>query len=370
MILRFYPTKDATIYENDPERNTGRDQVLELIKVGASGSVSGAVTASYNSRILLDFDYTSISASIVSLGYDPNDFDFGIKLFATEAEEIPIEYSLEAYPISGSWEMGVGRSAASPADTEGVSWYYRAGKIDLFNIWATSSYAAQATASWQVNPGGGNWYTSSAASQSFDYTTTDVDMDITAIVRQVQSGSIDFNGIIIKKNEDAEQNLQKFKKFQFYSKETQTIYSPVIEARYDDSIITGSLSIVDTEEEFNIVCTNLRERYKEGARPKLTFAPRYRYPTAVYQTSSLFLDQYRLPSGSQYAVYYAHSDDSVIDFSNYTHLSHDNKGSYVKLHLDSFQPERYYRLLVKVPQEDGVNYNIYDQNWIFKIERN
>lgn len=370
MILRFYPTKDTTIYENDPERNTGLDQVLELIKVSATGSGGGSVTASYNSRILLDFDYTSISSSIVGLGYDPNQFEYGLKLYATEAEEIPIEYTLEAYPISGSWEMGVGKSATTPATTEGTSWYYRAGKTDLYNIWSTSSYSAGVTASWQVNPGGGNWYTSSVASQSYDYTTTDIDMDITNIVRQIQSGSFDFNGILIKKNEDAEQNLQKLKAIRFYSKETQTIYSPVIEAKYNDSITTGSLSIIDVEEDYNIVCTNLRGRYKEGARPKIKFAPRYRYPTQIYQTSSLFLDQYRLPSGSQYAIKYANSEDDVLSFSTYTSLSHDNKGSYMKLHLDSFQPERYYRILIKVPQDDGVSYDILDRNWIFKVERN
>ena len=370
MILRFYPTKDTTIYENDPERNTGRDQVLEIIKVSATGSGGGAVTASYNSRILLDFDYTAISSSIVSLGYDPNDFDFGLKLYATEAEEIPLEYSLEAYLVSGSWEMGVGRKSTTPATTEGTSWYYRAGKTDLYNIWATESYAAQVTASWQVNPGGGNWYTSSIASQSYNYTTTDVDMDITPLVREIQSGSIDFNGIIIKKNLDAEQNLQTIKALRFYSKETQTIYSPVIEAKYNDSVTTGSLTIIDTDEEYNVICTNLRQRYKEGARPKLNFAPRYRYPVLTYQTSSLFLDQYRLPSGSQYAIKFAHSEDDVIGFSPYTSLSHDDKGSYVKLHLDSFQPERLYRILIKVPQDDGVSYDIYDRNWIFKVERN
>lgn len=369
MILRFYPTKDTTIYENSPETNTGRDQIIELTKNAATGS-SGEATSSFNSRILMDFDYASISSSIVALGYDPNSFNFGLKLYATEASEIPLEYTLEAYAISGSWDMGIGKTGTTPPTTEGASWYYRVGKTDLFNIWATESYASNVTASWQVNPGGGNWYTSSVASQSFDYTTTDVDMDITSIIREVQSGSFDFNGIVVKKDKAAEQNLQTLKAFRFYSKETQTIYSPVIEARYDDSILTGSVTYIDTDEEYNIVCENLRGSYKEGARPKLKFAPRYRYPALAYQTSSLFLDKYRLPSGSQYAVYYAHSDDSVIDFSSYTHLSSDNKGSYVKLHLDSFQPERWYRILIKVPLDDGVSYDIYDKKWIFKVERN
>tara|TARA_R110000822_G_scaffold263559_2_gene387843 strand:- start:162 stop:1283 length:1122 start_codon:yes stop_codon:yes gene_type:complete len=372
MILRFYPTKDTTIYENAPERNTGLDSVLEISKASATGSTGGAATSSFNSRILMDFDYTAISKSIIDLGYDPNLFDFGVKLYATEASEIPTNYSLEAFPISQSWNMGIGRKGTTPATTEGCSWYYREGKQTPTTAWLTSSFAAVSTGSYSVNPGGGTWYTSSQASQSFSYTTTDVDMDITSIIRQVQSGSIEFNGVIIKKTYADETSLNKFTNLGFYSKETHTIYSPVIEARYDESNYqtnTGSLEVLDTEEDYNLVCTNLRETYKETARPKFNFNPRYRYPALVYQTSSLFLDSYRLPTGSQYAVYYAGSDDAVIPFSEYTHIASNNKGSFFRLHLDSFQPERYYRLLIKVPEEDGVSYEVRDHNFIFKVER-
>jgi len=372
MILRFYPKKDATIYENAPETNTGLDSILEISKAAATGSSGAAATASFNSRILLDFDYTAVSKSIVDLGYDPNNFDFGVRLYATEASEIPLDYSLEAFPISQSWNMGIGKKGTTPATTEGCSWYYREGKTTPSTAWLTASFAALSTGSYSVNPGGGTWYTSSQASQSFSYTTTDIDIDITSIIREVQSGSIDFNGIIIKKTDTDEKSLTKFTNLAFYSKETHTIYSPVLEARFDESEYktnTGSLAVLDTEEDYNLVCTNLREVYKETARPKFNFAPRYRYPALVYQTSSLFLDANRLPTGSQYAVYYANSDDAVIPFSEYTYMASDSRGSFFRLHLDSFQPERYYRIMIKVPEEDGVSYEVRDHNFIFKVER-
>ena len=63
MILRFYPTKDTTVYEQYPHKNTGLDAVLEINKTIINSS-------SYNSRVLLDFDYPAISQSISSLGYD------------------------------------------------------------------------------------------------------------------------------------------------------------------------------------------------------------------------------------------------------------------------------------------------------------
>lgn len=370
MILRFYPTKDATIYESSPERNTGIDQILELQVAAATGSTGAAATESYVSRIVVGADYTTISASIVSLGYNPNQFTYSLKLYATEPQQIPVDYTIEAYPLAYSWDMGVGRTNTSPATTEGVSWYYRQGKTLPATAWPTSSFTTGTTGSWQVTPGGGTWYTASVVSQSFSYTTTDIDLNITSIIRQVQSGSISLNGFLIKRSAADEAALTTYSSLRFYSKDTHTIYSPVIEAKYDDSTNTGSPTTVDTDQEFNLIAANLRAAYKEDSRPRLNINPRYRYPTITFATSSAYLNVYRLPTGSQYAVYLAKSDDAIINFSEYTRLSSDSNGSYFRLNLSSFQPEQYYRLLFKVPQSDGVSYDIYDNNFIFKVERN
>ncbi len=368
MILKFYPTRDATIYEQYPNRNTGLDAILEISKnIIATGS---AASGSYNSRVLLDFDYTAISSSIVSLGYNPNSFKYNLKMYVAEAKEVPVNYTLYAYPISGSWNMGIGRYGNIPQTTAGVSWRYRESLDDLNSAWPTSSHAATVTASWSTTAGGGTWFTSSVASQSFNYTTSDVDMDITPIVNLVQSGSISFNGIIIKKSDADESSTNVFNSLKFFSKDTHTVYLPVIEAKYDDSISTATLTQINTEDDFNLVFTNLKSSYSESSTPKIRIAPRYRYPTPVFQTSSLYLTSYRLPTGSQYAVYSAHNDDIIINFSDYTKISDDGTSNYVKLHLDSFQPERYYRMLIRVPNSGSVNtYQVYDDKWIFKVTR-
>jgi hypothetical protein len=69
MVLKFYPKKDATIYERYPTRNTGLDAILDISKVTVT-SGSSATTASYNSRALLDFDYARVAANITDLGLD------------------------------------------------------------------------------------------------------------------------------------------------------------------------------------------------------------------------------------------------------------------------------------------------------------
>ena len=118
MVLKFYPKKDTTVYELYPEKNTGLDAMLDISKIVANSS-------SYNSRILLDFDYTNVSASISSLGKNPNQFRYYLKLYVAEAKEIPADYELECYPLAASWTMGIGRFGNSPETKDGASWYYR-----------------------------------------------------------------------------------------------------------------------------------------------------------------------------------------------------------------------------------------------------
>ena len=358
MILRYYPTKDATIYEKYPNKNTGLDAILELNKeVDGSGS--------YNSRFLLDFDYDTISKNIISLGHNPNEFNYSLRLYVAEAKEVPVNYSLYCYAVSGSWDMGIGRYGSFPETVEGVNWYNRTTQP-----WSTGLFPVNVTGSWDVRAGGGNWYTNAVSSQSYTYTTSDANFDVTDIMRLAQSGSIDFKGFLIKKSNNDETSPDVFFSLKFFSKDTNTVYLPILEAKYDDSVNSQTLDLIDTNEEFNIVPINLKSHYSEKSTPIIRFGARYRYPVEVFTTSSVYLHRYRLPVGTQYAVYTATNDNIIIDFSDFTKVSDDSNSSYIKLHLDSFQPERYYRLLLKVPHSgSNSTYDIYDEKWIFKVTR-
>lgn len=362
MILRFYPKKDATIYELYPQKNTGLDAVLDISKTISS-------TQSFNSRILLDFDYTAISQSIVSLGKNPNSFEYFLKLYTTEASEIPVDYTLECYSLSETWDMGIGRYGNIPQTTDGVSWYYRESKTNPATAWPTTSFSANVTASWTENPGGGTWFTSSVATQSFYYTTSDVDMNVTKLIREVQSGSYSFKGFIVKKTDTDEASSKIFGSMKFFSKDTHTVYLPVLEARYDDSTNSGTLAYISMSKDIRVTLPNLHQSYIEKSTPIIRVSPRYTYPVQIFTTSSVYLDTYKLPTGSLYGIRSAESEDMIINFDeNYTKLSHDNDGSFFKLNLDSLQPERHYKVLLKVPTPDST-YLILDNDWIFKVVR-
>jgi len=357
MIKSVYNINDATIYERYSKLNTGLDQVIELQKTEVSSN-------QYNSRILLKFDTTELSSSAAGVA-NPK---FYLRLFATEPSEIPVDYTIYAYPISQSWSMGTGRYGSLPTGSDGVTWVYTNGTT-ASGSWATASYTTTVTASWTTNPGGGTWYTSSVASQSFSYQTTDVNMDITSIALAWISGTIQNNGLIIKKSDIDEASDSVFGSLRFFSKDTHTVYQPRVLVKYDDSVYHTTHSVVNFNDEVVVNITNLQPQYSSGSVVRFNISSRPKYPTRTFATSSNYLTTYQLPSTTYYSLVDAHTDEAVIDFdTSYTKLSADGNGSYFKASLSDLHTDRYYKILIKTQTQSSETY-IYDKNWIFKVAK-
>lgn len=362
MIISFYPQKDATIYEKYVNKNTGLDAILEINKL-----VEG--TTNYNSRALIKFDLTTlIQYSSSGLIQSASDAKYFLKLYATEPDEIPVDYTLQCFAVSGSWNMGTGRYANTPETTDGVTWKYKTSVSATGLKWTTSSYNSGATGSYTTIPGGGNWYTGSAASQSFSYSTSDVELDVTSIVKSWLAAAIPNEGFIVKKTDIAEQDASTFNSLKFFSRDSHTIWIPRLEARFNDYQYTSSYATIDANIENFVTVSNIKESYNEKSRVIFRVNARPRYPQISFQTSSLFLNNYLIPSESQYSIVKADTKDVVVPFdTGFTKISADATGNYFKYYLDGLQPEQYYKILIKVV-DSAVGYEeIYDSDWIFKV---
>ena len=98
-----------------------------------------------------------------------------------------------------------------------------------------------------------------------------------------------------------------------------------------------------------------------SARPK--------YPTRSFSTGSIYLTEYRLPENTYWAIKDEHSDEMIVDFdSNFTKVSADDTSSYFDFYMDTLQPERYYRLLVKTTLDGSTV--VLDNKNVFKVVRN
>jgi len=235
MYWSISASKDSTIYEVEKTQNAGIDSVLEISKDTTTNSVNN------NTRILIQYDLAEISASIVAGTITSP--KYYLKLYTTEASEIPLDYTLYAFPISQSWELGVGKRSNTPINTVGASWKYR-NSLAQDTQWKTSSYVDGTTGSYR-EPGGATWYTGSAASQSFSYEGTDLKLDVTQIVESWLDNTIVNNGFIIKRSTSDEYDSGSYGSISFFSIDTHTIYPPRLEVLWSDvSYVTGSITTV------------------------------------------------------------------------------------------------------------------------------
>ncbi len=203
------------------------------------------VDRKYINRSLLKFDLSFISQSIVS--GDIVNPKFYLKLTSTECRELPTSFKIHAFPVSQSWDQGDGYWSDDGSDI-GVNWNYRdyysgsswfspytdtiiTASVDYINNYALVSESFMR--------GGGTWY-NIPSSQSFSYEVSDINMDVTTIVNSWLSGAAVNNGFILMYSGETNITSSNAHMF-FFSKETNTIYSPKLDVAWDDSVwTTGS----------------------------------------------------------------------------------------------------------------------------------
>ena len=345
-------SKDATVYLQQPNQNTGLDEILEISKL-YYGNVKDI------SHALLKFELGYISASISNSTIQLDEATLILK--ETKTEEIPLEYTIFANSISGSWEMGIG-TRFDNISTQGVTWNYREGDSKL--DWLENNFNSFTSAS-QNNGGGGTWWTQYEASQSFSYQTADIDMNIKSLLKSWMSGSIPNDGIILRHASAKEVDTQDYGSIKVFSKETNTIYQPKIRIGWDDQIyVTGSLNAL-TSEDIKVGVTNLKTEIKVGTTPKIRIFGRELYPVKTFTNSFAYNDIKYLPQTSYYQIKDFASDDVIIPFSEYSKISCDSEGNYIKLNFSNWEIGRVYKIEFKVDNDGDVKY--YDNKITFSI---
>lgn len=388
MIYSIKANRDTTIYEATESLNAGIDEVLELQKIISASNTSNT----FNSRILIDFDLTEVSNSVANniIGTYPgkSTAKYMLNLYTLQASEIDYIYGVEAFPVSQSWLMGRGRrvdkiaNGALSHDREGASWKFRDGEKYVGTQWASGSQIdGNSTGSYSTNPGGGTWYTSSKASQSFNYEGTDLRMDVTDIINGWFDGTRVQDGFIILRSGsqeggdiDEERNGKPYGSLQFFSTDTHTVYQPKLEVIWHDAIRSTTLSTLDTILTQSIVdVKNMKSAYERDSRETFRLVVREKFPAKTFDTVSAALTNNVLPSQSFYSVRDYVTDEVVIPFDEEgTKISSDNNGNYFTLWMDQFYPERRYKFVFKTV---GGNYDyptsqsIFDNEYIFKVTK-
>lgn len=193
-------------------------------------------------------------------------------------------------------------------------------------------------------------------------------MDVTPIVRTWLTGSIPNDGFILKFSDEMESSYMD-SRVSFFSSDSNTIYVPKLHIVWDDSsFVTGSLTKVNSDD--TILNVKLKKHYSQDEKAKIKIYGNSRYPQKQYTTQSYYVKNYYLPSSSYYEVRDAHTDEIILPFNTTgSKISCDGTSSYFNLWMNAFQPERFYRIVIKTEENNGDNVQIFDNNYYFKVTR-
>jgi len=348
----FTSSFDASIYLQQPDQNAGRDEILEVGKLyyGSAKDIA---------RTLIKFDVANMGIPSGSIVY--------LNLKSSQAQEIPLEYTIHANAVSQSWSMGTGTKFDN-ITSDGVSWKYRNG-VDTWqdNVTAGTAVFTPGTTG-SANAEGGTWYTASQASQSYNYEDADIRINVTGIVNRWLSGSIPNNGFIVHHGLENEENTLDYGVLKFFSKETNTIYEPKLEVVWNDtSFVTGSLLPVigSAEDDYKVVITNLKTEYSKDSRIKIRIKGRDMFPLKSFSTTFEYDQSKYLPTTSYYQLEDYITDDIIYPFGEYTKISCDNISNYFIIDLNTLPLYRTYRLKLKIV--DGEISTIIDDKLTFQI---
>jgi hypothetical protein len=350
MIRIFYPTKDASLYQEYDWRNTGHDEILEVGK-----STTNSI------RSLIQFDINSISASIAD-GTIANSASFDLKLFVARADDLPLDQQIYLYQVSRSWSEGSGyfyqntnvpfTSSRSPSsgffENDGATWLNRQSG----SVWSAT---------------GSEFYVSSVVSGTIADPVIDMVFDVTTMVRNWISGTISNNGFVLKFPDADELNHSNNGNIKFFSKQTHTVYVPQLITKWtDQQYITGSLT-GSNETQAIVSFKNLKPKYKLGEFVRVDLSVKDRYPLKTFNSLfSAHAGDQRLPSSSFFQIVDNQSNQIVIPFDNYSKVHCDGSGSFVKFKVEGMYPGRFYKVQIKVVNSEFVQ--IHDSGHLFTIE--
>jgi len=481
-IYKIFPEKDATLYTQDPDMNTGLDEILEastylldsnaqtsryLIKFSQTslntafdayvsssggdenyinklhGNLFGVITDNpsnldnsistniypitastgngiggkiqltvggntitaanvQNSRVIDGKGYkpgdvielggllttaqnlTTASFTLTAGNFIPRDWNSNLRNYAAVVTNLNSTSFLKVYPISQSWDMGTGRFGNSPVTKNGCSWTGSTADKEWHQD--LTPYTARTTASYSSvygGTGGGTWFTGSATlkdivqTQTFTYADSiDLNVDVTNTVdiwisqsKGVSGGDIPNEGFIIKQTSSVEfiPSESQASTFKFYSVDTNTIYPPQIDFKFDDFFyFTSSEMATLAQPEAFISSYNNDGVYFSESIQRFRIAAVPQYPKKVFQTQSGYLTNFYLPQTSYYAIKDSETNEYVIEFDNtFTQVSADTTSSYFDIYMGGLEPERYYTILLKTTV-DGTT-KVFDEDIMFKV---
>jgi len=227
------------------DANVGRAGTLDLFKLYDESTLSGSTYPIELSRILLKFNYDALQSLTASkIDVASSTFRARLKLFDVYAGQgIPKNFKAIIYPLSKSFNEGVGRDVSAFQDIDVANFITASYSNSTANIW-TSAGANQggllgsSNLDYISSGSLGSGIVNFGKTQLFKEGSEDLDIDITTLLSGVLTNQIPDVGFRISFSGSQETDTKTRFVKRFGSRHVSDVFkAPQLHVSYDDSII-------------------------------------------------------------------------------------------------------------------------------------
>ena len=324
MRLFLTASADNTLYQRNPTRNAGLDEILEVGKVANPEDLELAYTGS-SARALINFNITNS-------GSFPSTASYYLNLKIANATKLPFSQELIINKISASWTEGSGyyiQQTVNPGD--GSTWRQ-----------------SNTSVSWSIE--GGDYYTTPSQSVLLnEYPLQDLRIDVSSILQPVVSQSLPWYGLAIAFPSSSETDSVNKGNIKFFSRQTHTIHQPTLEIVWDSSTFaTGSLKQIPNTYDIQVVPKNVKETYVRGSKEKIRLVVRDKYPQKNFNAELRYKNVYYLPTSSYFSIVDRQAGIVVSPADEFAKLNCDATGSHFILDTSNLYRNRYYAVNIDI----------------------
>jgi len=236
IVLNRFRAKDA---------NVGKAGTLDLFKLHDESRSGSAANPQELSRLLVKFDLDPLRALTGSvLDYTDSSFNCTLKMRdVVGGQTLPSNFSMMLYPLSKSFDEGIGRDVASFSDVDVANFLTASVTDGVVSLWTTEgadkkgllgSTNIDVISSGNLGAGVVDlWLT-----QSFTAGDEDLSMDVTTLVSATLAGQLPDQGfrLSFSGSQETDSETRFVKRFISRHSHAQPHKVPTIEVKYNDSL--------------------------------------------------------------------------------------------------------------------------------------
>lgn len=238
-----YITNKVVRNERKTASNVGQAGTLDLFKLYGA-TTSGSTPNAEISRVLVHFDLNPLRAAIAEGLTAPDDPSLTCILRLRDVyggQPTPVNFSVKVFPLSASFEEGLGRDVAYLSDEDSCNWL-SSSRGTLWYVSGCASTGGPSGASDYITSS--NSIPSTAVSQVFPTGEEDLVVDVTRLVSATLTGEIPDSGFRISFDNSYENNTRSYFVKRFGSRHVyDESKRPTILVGFDDSITDDSQNL-------------------------------------------------------------------------------------------------------------------------------